>query len=41
MHVSFWIMVLSGYMPRKGIVGLYGNSIFSFLSIDGFLKCAI
>ena len=24
-------MVLSGYMPRTGIAGSYGNSIFSFL----------
>ena len=30
-HVSFWIRVLSGNMPRSGIAGLYGNSIFSFL----------
>ena len=30
MHVSFWIIVLSRYMPRSRIVGLYGNSIFSF-----------
>ena len=29
-HVSFPIIVLSGYMPRSGIVGSYGNSIFSF-----------
>ena len=25
-HVSFLIMVFSGYMPRSGIVGLYGSS---------------
>ena len=30
-HVFFWIRVLSGYMPRIGIAGSYGNSIFSFL----------
>ena len=30
-HVSFWIMVFSGYMPRSGIPGSYGSSIFSFL----------
>ena len=27
-HVSFQIIVLSGYMPRSGIVGSYGNSSF-------------
>ena len=30
-HVSFWIVVFSGYMPSSGIAGSYGNSIFSFL----------
>ena len=30
-HVSFWIMVFSGYMPRSGIAASYGSSIFSFL----------
>ena len=30
-HDSFWIMVFSGYMPRSGIAGSYGSSIFSFL----------
>ena len=30
MHVPFQIMVLSGYMPRSGIDGLYGNFIFVF-----------
>ena len=30
-HVSFQIMIFSGYMPRSGIAGLYGSSIFSFL----------
>ena len=29
-HVSFHIVVFSGYMPRNGIAGSYGNSIFSF-----------
>ena len=27
-HVSFQIIVLSGYMPRSGIAGSYGNSCF-------------
>ena len=31
MCVSLWIIVLPGYMPRNGIAGWYGNSIFSFL----------
>ena len=30
-HVSFWIMVFSGYMPSSGIAGSYGNFIFSCL----------
>ena len=30
-HVSFWIMVFSGYMPSSGIAESYGSSIFSFL----------
>ena len=30
-HVSFSIMVLSGYMSRSGIVGSYGSFIPSFL----------
>ena len=30
-HVSFQIGVFSGYMPRSGIAGSYGSSIFSFL----------
>ena len=28
-HVSFRIMVLSGYMPRSGIAGSYGSCNFS------------
>ena len=31
MHVSFWIVILSGYMSRCGIAGSHGSSIFSFL----------
>ena len=31
LHVSVHIRVFSGYMPRSGIAGSYGNSIFSFL----------
>ena len=30
-HVSFRLAVLFGYMPRIGIAGSYGNSIFNFL----------
>ena len=30
-HISFRITVLSGYMPRNGIVGSYGSSICSVL----------
>ena len=30
-HVSFWIRVLSGYVPRSGIAGSYGDSSFSIL----------
>ena len=29
-HVSFQIIVLSGYMPSSGIGGSYGSSIFIF-----------
>ena len=29
-HVSLQIMVSFGYMPRSGIAGSYGSSIFSF-----------
>ena len=34
MHVSFWVMFLYGYMPRSGIAGSYGSSIFSFVGIS-------
>uniref|UniRef100_A0A8C9BZT6 Uncharacterized protein n=1 Tax=Phocoena sinus TaxID=42100 RepID=A0A8C9BZT6_PHOSS len=30
-HVSFWTRFFSGYMPRSGIAGSYGSSIFCFL----------
>ena len=30
-HVSVWIIVLSGYIPSSGIAGLYRSSVFSFL----------
>ena len=30
-HVSFQIMVFFRYMPRSGIAGSYGSSIFRFL----------
>ena len=30
-HVSFGMNVLSRYMPRSGITGSHGSSIFSFL----------
>ena len=30
-QISFHAMVFSGYMPRSGTAGSYGNSIFSFL----------
>ena len=30
-HASFQIIVLSGYIPRSGIAGSHGNSIFNFL----------
>ena len=31
LDVFFQIMFFSGYMPRSGIAGSYGSSIFSFL----------
>ena len=33
-QISFWIRVLSGYMPRIGIAGSYSNVIFSFWGIS-------
>ena len=29
-HIYFWFKVPSGYIPRSGVVGSYGNSIFGF-----------
>ena len=28
-HVSFWIMAFSEYVPSSGITGSYGSSMFS------------
>ena len=30
-HVSYWIMLFSRFMPRMGLQGSYGSSIISFL----------
>ena len=30
-HVSLWIMVFSGYLPRSDIAGSYGSSMFILL----------
>ena len=39
-RASFQISVFSGYMPRSGIVGSYGSSIFVFfLSSRGLSHC--
>ena len=35
-HISFQILVLSGYVPRNGIAGSYGNSLMAF-SLNSFL----
>ena len=36
-HVSFSILVSSGYMPRSGIAGSYAGFILSFLSLHAVL----
>ena len=36
-YVSFQIVVLSRYMPRRGIVGSYGSSTFSLKKFIGLL----
>ena len=30
-HISFQFVVSSGHMPKSGLVGSYGSSVFSFL----------
>ena len=30
-HLSFWTVFFSGYLPRSGIAGSHGSSLFSFL----------
>ena len=34
-HVSFWIIVFSGYMPSSGLAESYDSSIFSLLRNQG------
>ena len=33
-HVSFGIIVFSGFVPRSGIARSYGSSVFSFFFFD-------
>ena len=32
LHVSFWVVFFSGYMPKNGTAGWYRNTIFNSLS---------
>ena len=32
-HISFQVIVVSVYIPRRGIAGSYGNSFFSFFFV--------
>jgi len=36
MHVSFLKKVLSGYMPKSGIAGSYGSSMYSFSKVPPY-----
>ena len=37
-HISFWIMFTSGYMPSTGIAGSYGSSVFILVFFFFFLR---
>ena len=41
LHVSFHIRIISGYMLRSGIAGLYGNSTFNFLRNLQCCHCSV
>ena len=41
MHVSFGIMVFSGYMPRSRAGGTYGTSGFEFVQGFSVLLCIV